>query len=376
MKILVTGGAGFIGSNLVSRLYDNGHDVVVIDNLSRQIHGDNYNASPLFNNIKDKCTFYHLDVSEINDWSNYVSGIDAIVHLAAETGTGQSMYDIQKYSKVNIQSTASLVEHVVLNNIRLKKFIIASSRSIYGEGKYSCSTHGDVFPVSRIDADMQNGCFDPRCPACGHFVKPIATCEMSMLSPRSIYAVTKLNQEQTTLIGCQSVGIDAIALRFQNVYGPGQSLKNPYTGILSIFSTRILNNQKINVFEDGLETRDFVYISDVIDSIVLSINSPAGVSGVFNIGSGVATSVNEVINRLSELYGVDVDYEVTGDYRVGDIRHNFANTQKAQDILGFQFKIDFATGIAKFCSWVKTQAIDTNNYEASLDEMRKLGLLK
>lgn len=376
MKVLVTGGAGFIGSNLVERLYDDGHDVVVIDNLSKQIHGYDFNTSPLFNNIKDKCTFYHLDVSEISDWAPYVSGIDAIVHLAAETGTGQSMYDIQKYCKVNIQSTASLVEYIILNNIRLKKFIIASSRSIYGEGKYSCSTHGDVFPVSRIDADMQNGFFDPRCPICDHIVEPIATCEMSMLAPRSIYAVTKLNQEQTTLIGCQSVGIDAIALRFQNVYGPGQSLKNPYTGILSIFSTRILNNQKINVFEDGLETRDFVYISDVIDSIMLSINSKEGVSGVFNVGSGVATSVNDVINKLSHYYALDVDYVISGDYRVGDIRHNFADTEKAKIDLGFKSKVDFDTGISNFCSWVKKQEIETSAYETSLNEMRRLGLLK
>lgn len=376
MKILITGGAGFIGSNLVVKLFEQGHEVVVIDNLSTQIHGDNPCESPLYKMIEGKCDFHKIAVEDIDDWSVFFKNVDSVVNLAAETGTGQSMYDVRRYTLVNSMATSSLIDYIVNNSIDINKVIVASSRSIYGEGEYVCDVHGKVFPLERSHSDLKNGDFELKCPLCNSDIAVTSTSEDAILSPKSIYAITKLNQEQLTLVGCSSIGIDAIALRFQNVYGPGQSLKNPYTGILSIFSNRILSGQPINVFEDGLESRDFVYVDDVVESIILSLNSPKGTSGSFNIGSGVRTSVLEVIDQLSKNYNKQCDYTISGNYRVGDIRHNFANLSRAKSILGFESKIAFEDGIKNFCNWVMTQDIEKSDYEGSLERLKSLGLFK
>ena len=259
-KVLISGGAGFIGSNLALALVKKGYQVRVLDNLSPQVHGNNAReTSPLYQSIFDKVDFIKGTVTSRKDWREALEGQDAVIHLAAETGTGQSMYEIKKYCDVNIFGTSQLVDILTNKKHSIQKIIVASSRAIYGEGKYKCQNHGIVYPEARTDEAMQKGDFNCKCPICNSDVDLMATSEDSKIHPTSIYGITKQCQEQLVLTVGRAIGIPAMALRYQNVYGPGLSLKNPYTGILSIFSTQIKNNNNINIFEDGKESRDFVY---------------------------------------------------------------------------------------------------------------------
>ena len=374
--VLITGGAGFIGSNLALKLVNSGHAVTVLDNLSPQIHGDDPDSSPLYIAIKDKVTFIKGTVESKDDWLLALDGIDCVVHLAAETGTGQSMYQIKRYSDVNIGGSAIFLDLLANEKHNIKKLIIASSRSIYGEGKYACQKHGIVYPTARDDVHMQQGDFNVKCPLCGADVELLATDENSKIHPSSIYGVTKQVQEQMFLITGNSLGVDTIALRFQNVYGAGQSLSNPYTGILSIFSTRIKNGNDINIFEDGLESRDFIYIDDVVDSIILAIESKNISGKSYNVGSGVCTNVLTVAETLKAIYQSESRIHISGNYRVGDIRHNFADLITIQEDLGFKPKVSFSQGMEKFTDWVNEQEVKTDLYEQSIDEMKKKGLYK
>jgi dTDP-L-rhamnose 4-epimerase len=372
-NILITGGAGFIGSNLALKLIDKGYTVTVLDNLSPQIHAEN---SPLYLSIKDKVKFIKGDVRNKADWLLALDGQDAVVHLAAETGTGQSMYEIEKYVDVNIKGTAILLD--ILTNIQhtVKKMVIASSRSIYGEGKYHCKNCGTVYPTERKDHDMSRGDFQVKCPLCGANAELLPTDEESKIHPSSLYGITKQNQEQMVLTIGKSMGIPAVAFRYQNVYGPGQSLSNPYTGILSIFSTRIKNGNDITIFEDGLESRDFVYIDDVVDATILGIEKDEAAYEVFNVGFGERTNVLTVAETLKNEYGSHVNIVISGNYRLGDIRDNYADLTKIKDKLGFTPKVDFENGIKRFAQWVNNQEIMMDNYDVSIEEMKLKGLFK
>lgn len=375
-RILITGGAGFIGSRLSLRLIDLGYKVTVLDILSEQIHGQNTEHSFLYNSIKDSVKFIRGDVRNTSDWQKAIEDIDTIVHLAAETGTGQSMYLIDKYVDVNCGGTAKMLDVLTNSEHKVKKVIVASSRAIYGEGKYHCEKDGVVFPGKRRKRDLDNGLFDIKCDICGSPLALLPTDEDAKIQPESIYAITKSNQEQMVLISCDSLNIPAVALRYQNVYGPGQSLTNPYTGILSIFSTRILNNNNINVFEDGQESRDFVYIDDVIEATVLAIQKKINKSIALNVGSGISTTVEYLANSLKKLYNSEVEVNVSGDYRIGDIRHNKADIEKVKNVLGFTPKTPFDTGLRNFVDWVKQQEVKSDNYDKSIIEMKKKGLMK
>lgn len=376
-NILITGGAGFIGSNLALKLISKGYSVTILDNLSEQIHGKNPETdSPLYKSIKGKVNFINGSVASYEDWHKAINNQDIIVHLAAETGTGQSMYEISKYVDINIGGTAKLLDILANKPHSIKKVIVASSRAIYGEGKYNCSKHGNVYPVERKESDMSNGDFACKCPICGSKVELLATCEESKLHPTSVYGITKLNQEQLVLAVCKSLHIPAVAFRYQNVYGPGQSLSNPYTGILSIFSTRIKNLNEISIFEDGKESRDFVYIDDVITATILGIEKTEADYQVFNVGTGVQTNVLTVANTLVEKYNLNVPIKITGNYRLGDIRDNYADLSKINSLLGFVPAVSFDDGIAKFAEWVNIQDIKVDNYQESIDIMKKKGLYK
>lgn len=375
MKILITGGAGFIGANLVCRFYKEGHQLCVLDNLSPQIHGYDSLQSPLRQQIEGCCEFVFGDVTDVEVVRQSLEGCDAVVHLAAETGTGQSMYELTRYAQTNVQGTAVVLEAIVEKKDRVQKVVVASSRAVYGEGRYSIDGRF-VYPSTRLESDLSQGRFEPRCKDTGRDLQLEATDEESRIAPSSIYGVTKYSQEQMTLLTCKAIGIDATALRFQNVYGPGQSLSNPYTGILSIFSTRIRHGRGIDIYEDGQESRDFVYIDDVVDAIVLALTRPEAAHEVFGIGTGVATSVMSVAQALVAQYGIDVPIQVTGSYRVGDIRHNFADTNKAKELLGFQAQIGFNEGISNFARWVLEQPIQDDSYGASLESLKKRGLFK
>lgn len=376
-KVLITGGAGFIGSNLALKLIGKGYEVTVLDNLSKQIHGDAPDkTSPLYQSIKDIVHFIRGSVTSREDWMKALDGQEAVIHLAAETGTGQSMYEIEKYVNTNIGGTALLLDILTNTKHSVKRVLVAESRAIYGEGKYHCDQCGDVYPEDRQDTDMAKGDFECHCPKCGGKVTLVGTTEESAIHPSSVYGISKQVQGQLVHLVCPTIGVESVSFRYQNVYGPGQSLSNPYTGILSIFSTRIKNGNGINIFEDGRETRDFVYIDDVVDATILGLEVPEANGHVFNVGTGVATDVLTVAKTLCKNYGIEVPITVSGNYRLGDIRHNYADISLARQILGFEPKWSFSDGIAQFCRWVDGQEIQEDKYEASIEEMKKKGLYK
>ena len=376
-NVLITGGAGFIGSHIALKLIDKGYDVTVFDNLLEQIHGSDPNkTSPLYCSIKDKVQFVKGDVCDKELLTRALGDADYVIHLAAETGTGQSMYEIKRYIDVNIGGTALLLDILVNTKNRVKRVVVAESRAIYGEGKYYCPKCGDVYPTERRDEDLAKGDFECHCPKCGGNVNLVATTEDSAIHPSSVYGIGKQVQGQLVHLICKNTGIESVSFRYQNVYGPGQSLTNPYTGILSIFSNRIKSHKGINIFEDGKETRDFVYIDDVVDATIAGMEEPKANGHVFNVGTGVATDVLTVAQTLCKYYGIQVPLTVSGNYRLGDIRHNYADISLAQKILGFQPKWSFDAGIKKFVDWVNRQELKIDNYEASLEEMKLKGLFK
>ena len=376
-KVLITGGAGFIGSNLALALQNKGYDLVVLDNLSQQIHGEcPEKDSPLYLSIKDKVRFIKGDICDRVLLKQAIEDADYVIHLAAETGTGQSMYEIKRYTDVNIGGTALLLDILTNTKNHVKRVVVAESRAIYGEGKYHCDKCGDVYPTERKDEDMAKGDFECHCPKCGGKVTLVATTEDSAIHPSSVYGIGKQVQGQLVHLICKNIGIESVSFRYQNVYGPGQSLTNPYTGILSIFSNRIKSHKGINIFEDGKETRDFVYIGDVVDATIAGIEVPEANGHVFNIGTGIATDVLTVAQTLCKHYGIEVPLTVSGNYRLGDIRHNYADITLAKQILGFKPKWTFDAGIKQFADWVNRQELQTDNYEASLEEMKQKGLFK
>lgn len=379
MKILITGGAGFIGSNLALKLKEKGYEVVVMDNLSPQIHGDNpEETSPLYKSILGKVIFINGSVTSREDWRKSLKDIDVVVHLAAETGTGQSMYEIEKYITTNIGGTAILLDLLTNDkSLKVKRVVVAESRAIYGEGKYySPDLDTYVYPKERKDEDMLNGDFDVKYSNCTTPLELVATTEDSMIHPTSVYGVTKQVQGQLVHMVCKSIGVESVSFRYQNVYGPGQSLSNPYTGILSIFSTRIKNENGINIFEDGKETRDFVYIDDVVDATIRGIEIPEANGLVFNVGTGIPTDVLTVAKTLMNHYDIKVPITVSGNYRLGDIRHNYADITLAKEILGYEPQWSFDAGIKKFTEWVNQQEIKEDKYESSIEEMKIKGLYK
>jgi len=375
-NVLITGGAGFIGSNLALKLIEKGYTVTVLDNLSTQIHGDKPEVtSPLFNSIKDKVKFIHGSVTSRSDWENALYEQDVVVHFAAETGTGQSMYLIEKYTEVNIQGTAIMLDILANNPNKISKIVIASSRSIYGEGKYLDENNSIIYPNHRDEKDMLLGDFNVKYEGSSN-LKLVATDEHSKIHPSSVYGITKHNQEQMIMTVSPTIGISATSLRFQNVYGPGQSLTNPYTGILSIFSTQIRNNNPIQIFEDGLESRDFVFIDDVLNATILAIEREEANNEIFNVGTGVATDVLTVAKSLIKSYNINVPVNITGKFRLGDIRHNFADITKINKKLGFLPVVSFSEGIDRFSKWVLEQEIQEDKLSDSINEMKKKGLFK
>jgi dTDP-L-rhamnose 4-epimerase len=374
MKILITGGAGFIGSRLACMQAKAGADIVILDNLSPQIHGHDAKFSDPLTSVA-RCV--KGDICDSGLLRSLIVDRDVIIHLAAETGTGQSMYAVERYGRVNTQGTAALLDAIVNDKSKnLQKLIVASSRAVYGEGEYFCNEHGRVFPGARLLADLEKGRFEPNCPVCGEAVDPLATTELAPFAPSSFYGLTKQMQEQMILMFAKALGLDGFALRYQNVYGPGQSLTNPYTGILAIFSNLVRQGRGLNIFEDGLESRDFVYIDDVVAATALCADS--GVHGVvsMNVGSGIRTSVLDVAHAIAGHFRADVPIRVTGDFRMGDIRHNFADISRISDLTGFHPEWSFKDGLANFLAWAETRGVSDAGYDRSLRELSDRGLMR
>lgn len=379
-KVLITGGAGFIGNAVIKKLY-NKYEISVLDNFSHQIHGSNYEESYLFQNIKEKCSIIKGDVRNREDVAKALKNIEYIIHLAAETGTGQSMYEINQYTDVNIMGTSNLFDVILKEKLPVKKIVLSSSRSVYGEGMYRCKVHGIVVPKSRSIEDMKRGDFEVKCPICSAEVELRNTTEECPLAPISYYAYTKLAQEKMLEVMCPAMGIPYTIFRYQNVFGVGQSLNNPYTGILSIFSKLLLNNQPLNIFEDGKESRDFIHVSDVAAITCNALENEATDYQYINVGSGENVSVMDVANILKRLYNSDSEIKISGDFRKGDIRHNIADINKAIRLCGFSPQYTFETGMEEFAYWVKEQEKENklqkeeDRFQHSLDEMKATGML-
>jgi len=374
MRVLITGGAGFIGTRTARVLVARGHAVSLLDTLSPQVHGSDA-SFPVVPGVEE----YILgDVRDQALLNGLVSRFDAVLHLAAETGTGQSMYEIARYCDVNLQGTATLLQAITDCPNTITRLVVASSRSVYGEGRYACLEHGDQYPQSRDPVALQAGHFDPACPVCGARLVALPTPETAPLQTASIYAVTKLAQEKLVLAFAQARGISAYALRYQNVWGPGQSLANPYTGILSIFSTLMLQQKPLEVFEDGLESRDFVHVSDVAIVNSMALERPGGGCHVVNIGTGTPIAVADIVRLLGEAYDYTGAVTVSGRYRAGDIRHNFADMALAAELFPKFDPSRFEAGVPEFADWARANASaadGSGGYLQSLDELERRGLM-
>lgn len=369
-KILITGGAGFIGSHLVKALANqNGWDIVILDALIEQVHPKGSWKKPA--NI----TFFHGNICDREIVAKALVGVEYIVHLASETGVGQSAYEISRYVNANEHGTAVLLEEISKNANQIKSFVLASSRAVYGEGRYLCDKCGPVFPLGRPVVELKLGNWEPLCPLCFKNIEMQASWEDQPLSPSSVYAITKHNQEQLSILFSKTFSVPSTILRFQNVYGPGQSLSNPYTGILSLFSTRIRCGNPVYIYEDGKEQRDFVFVEDVIQSILLGLENQQSFGEIYNIGSGKGTSVFEVATILAEKLGKKIPIEITGQFRVGDIRHAVANISKAKKLLGFKPNYSVDSGLKQFAIWVYTQALPIDKYQSMEKEMKLKGVM-
>jgi dTDP-L-rhamnose 4-epimerase len=371
-RVLITGGAGFIGSRVARRLLQLGYEVSILDNFSPQIHGDN---AELTADLRGSVQLFRGDVRDASLSARALQEQQVLVHLAAETGTGQSMYQVRHYTDVNIGATSTLMELLLTGKFPVRSMVVASSRSIYGEGAAQCPEHGVVYPEARSKAAMQAGDFEPQCPACDRRTTMIPTTEQAPFRPSSLYGLSKQVQEQMVLMYAGTLGINGFALRYQNVYGPGQSLKNPYTGILAIFSNQARANEPIYIFEDGRESRDFVFVDDVVEATVRSVEASPQRPVALNVGTGVPITVAEVVNHILAYFSSNSEVTITGAFREGDIRHSCADVEKLRATLDFVPRWRFEDGLREFLAWAGGQRLEERNYEQSLMEMREKGLM-
>ena len=369
MRTLITGGAGFIGSHLVERLREAGDHVVVLDSLEEQVHGGRMPGLP------DDVTFVRGSVGDEEAVEQALSGVDRVVHLAAAVGVGQSMYEIAGYVRRNTMDTAVFLEHLVNGPNRPQRLVVASSMSIYGEGEYECAEHGATAPHPRPEAQLAARQWEVFCPECGRELRPRGTRESKPLIPTSIYAITKRDHEEMSLVTGAAYGIPTVALRFFNVYGPGQALSNPYTGVAAIFASRLLNGRPPVIFEDGKQSRDFIYVTDIVDGIVRALESEHAVGQAVNLGTGRPTTVDDVGEVLARGLGVDLEPERTGQYRAGDIRHCVADPTRAAEQLGFRASVTLEQGMSVLIDWLADQeAVD--KVDAATDELVARGLAR
>ncbi len=367
MKILITGGAGFVGSHLVDELAEK-HEVIIYDNLEPQVHKD----IPEY--LNKGAELIKEDIRNRDKLKEAMMDSEIIFHQAAMVGVGQSMYQIEKYMDVNTMGTAKLLDIVANEEHAIKKLIVASSMSIYGEGKYECSECGIVHPPLRSNEQLKKREWEMKCPSCGKVVKPVPTGEDKPLQPTSIYAISKKDQEEMCLTVGRAYGIPTVALRYFNIYGPRQALSNPYTGVCAIFSSRIKNNNPPIIFEDGLQTRDFISVHDIVQANLLVMEKSKADYEMFNVGTGKPVSIFEIASILSKLYGKALRPEIVNKYRSGDIRHCYSDISKLKK-LGFKPAISFEDGMRELVTWGETQKADDLS-EVAFSELKARGLVE
>jgi dTDP-L-rhamnose 4-epimerase len=360
-RVLVTGGAGFIGSYLVDALVREGYGVRVFDSLEPQVHGAGGKAPEFLNPSAE------LVVGDVRDrfaLQQALDGIEVVFHYAAAVGVGQSMYEIHRYVDANTLGGATLLDILANERHSVRKLVVASSMSIYGEGKYECAGCGVGYPRMRSEEQLRERKWEMLCPACGGVMRPLPTDEQKPLYPTSIYAVTKRDHEEMFLCFGRAYNIPTVALRFFNVYGPRQALSNPYTGVAAIFSSRLLNGQPPVIYEDGLQSRDFVHVTDVVRASLLAMERDEADYEVFNVGTGRSLTILAIAQMLIDhLAEGQVEPQIVGKYRRGDIRHCFADISKITNQLGFIPQVRFEDGVSDLIGWVREQEAADRFYQ-------------
>lgn len=370
---LVTGGAGFIGSHLVDALVERGDRVRVLDSLDPQVHGDDPTPTLIAGHVDSgRVEFVRGDVTDRDAVETALDGVSTVFHQAAAVGVGQSMYRIADYVRANTLGAAVLLEAMVERRERIRRVVVASSMSIYGEGHYRCAEHGDVAPPLRGEEQLAAGDYEMHCPTCHRVVVPAPTPESKPLQPTSVYAVTKRDHEELFLSVGAAYGIPTVALRYFNVYGPRQSLNNPYTGVAAIFASRLLNGRPPLIFEDGLQSRDFVHVSDIVAANLRALDRDEAVGGAYNIGTGRSLNLRDMVEALRERLG-GPEPEYVDRFRQGDIRHCFADTTRAGAELAFETSVAFEDGIDDLAAWAREQSPEDRVAQAT-SELDEAGL--
>lgn len=369
-NVLVTGGAGFIGSHLVDKLISTGYRVRILDNLTYQVH-----QGKIPEYINKKAQFVKGDVTNFSDLEKAIKNIDAIIHEAAIVGVGQSMYQIENYVLQNSLGTAKLLDFLANHKNKVKRVLIASSMSAYGEGLYECKSCGLIRPPLRSDAQMKKRHWELSCPNCNSPLVSVGIPESESFFCNSIYAVTKQSQEDMVMIFGKAYGIPTTALRYFNVYGPRQSLSNPYTGVAAIFSSRLKNNHPPVIYEDGLQSRDFISVYDIIDANIRCLENDKSYGRVFNLGTGKAISIKEIAEILGYLMEKNIQPEITGKFRSGDVRHCSADISSIKSILDWTPKWEFEKGMKDLINWGKN-APSVDLFDQASKELDSKGLLK
>jgi len=374
-RVLITGGAGFVGSHLADALAAAGHDVTIFDNLESQVHGENAQRPPY---LDPALRLEQGDIRDLDRLSPLVRAADVVFHLAAMVGVGQSMYQIRRYTDVNAMGMATLLEALVANRGGpTRKLVGASSMSIYGEGAYLCSKCGPVYPRLRPTPQLARAEWEVRCPSCGTELEPMPTAEHKPLYPTSIYAINKRDHEEMALAFGQAYEIPTVALRFFNIYGSRQALSNPYTGVAAIFCGRILSNQMPVIYEDGGQLRDFVHVSDIVQACQLAMERSGADHQVLNVGTGRPISVLEVGELLARELRWNGGFDIREKFRAGDIRHCYADISRIRSLLGYEPRHRFETGVAELVHWVAQQQQTPPTAGDSADtELEALGLLR
>jgi dTDP-L-rhamnose 4-epimerase len=368
-RVLLVGGAGFIGSHLAELLLQRGYAVRVIDKLLPQVHGDS-DAPPSY--LSPDVEFLRGDARDLPTMERAVDGADAVVHLAAAVGVGQSMYRIADYVAINDLGTAVLLEALMRHPVR--RSVVASSMSIYGEGLARGTDGRLVEPAERPVEQLKRGYWEISGPA-GEALEPVPTPESKRPALSSVYALNKYTQERLCLIFGRAYEVPTVALRFFNVFGTHQALSNPYTGVLAIFAARLLNGRPPLIFEDGQQRRDFVHVRDVARACLAALENPAAVDQVFNVGSGHSRTIEEVARALAAALGRDdLQPQITGRYRAGDIRHCFADLTRARAVLGFEPVEDFDAGLAELGEWLAGE-VAVDQVEQATEELTRRGLV-
>jgi dTDP-L-rhamnose 4-epimerase len=367
-NILITGGAGFVGSHLADALLAAGHNVRIFDNLTDQVH---HHGAPDY--LAPETEFVHADVRDACAMRRALNGVDVVFHLAAAVGVGQSMYEIEHYMGTNTQGTAVLLQELLHRRSRVEKLVLASSMSIYGEGKYLCAQCSDVAPQLRSVDQLRTKQWEPNCPTCGEALTPIPTDESKPLQCSSIYALSKKNQEEMCLLFGRTYSLPVVALRYFNIYGTRQALSNPYTGVAANFASRIMNGNPPMIFEDGGQLRDFVSVQDVVRANLLAMEGSQADGAALNIGSGEPISIGEVAAELALAMDSDIAAEFTQKHRAGDVRHCFADISAARKLLGYKPRVRFADGLKHLVEWLCSQQPQDRAAEA-VAQLSEFGL--